>query len=337
MSKRRSPEVRKSESPEESLESKGDSPKPDEENDSAPLMAEPISDTINSAIGIPNSPLKNNSEINQIASESVPEIEQEFTVHNSLLTNMEVHHHPQLEHKPKPWKEYLLEGLMIFLAVTMGFFAESLREHIADKDKENQYMQSLAEDIRGDIKAFDQQIKEEKRNLVMLDSLIAILDNPAAIPTHGDDLYYFGRLGPRQKNLTVNFRTFEQLKNSGNFRLISSIGLSNRIMSYYEKVTYIRQIEELFAQEFTGYKELAARVFEPEIFKRQEGAKGDIIKSNDNPALQKDAPQFTRQLAVYGVYINGSRGGIIAANEELLQGAKELLEYLQKEYDIKDE
>ncbi|MFB9842968.1 hypothetical protein [Mucilaginibacter ginsenosidivorans] len=23
---------------------------------------------------------------------------------------MEVHHHPQLEHKPKPWKEYLLEG-----------------------------------------------------------------------------------------------------------------------------------------------------------------------------------------------------------------------------------
>ncbi len=31
---------------------------------------------------------------------------------------MEVHHHPDLHHKPKKWKEYFLEFLMIFLAVT---------------------------------------------------------------------------------------------------------------------------------------------------------------------------------------------------------------------------
>jgi hypothetical protein len=34
---------------------------------------------------------------------------------------MEVHHHPNLHHEKKPWKEYILEGLMIFFAVTMGF------------------------------------------------------------------------------------------------------------------------------------------------------------------------------------------------------------------------
>src|SRR5450432_3174575 len=53
--------------------------------------------------------------------------------------NMEVHHHPQLEHKAKPWREYLLEGLMIFLAVTMGFFAENLREHISESNRENEF------------------------------------------------------------------------------------------------------------------------------------------------------------------------------------------------------
>ncbi|MFI5162956.1 MAG: hypothetical protein ACHQHN_16865 [Sphingobacteriales bacterium] len=63
---------------------------------------------------------------------------------------MDVHHHPQLEHKPKPWKEYLLEGLMIFLAVTMGFFAESLREHIANNEKENQVIASLVRDLKKD-------------------------------------------------------------------------------------------------------------------------------------------------------------------------------------------
>ncbi len=63
---------------------------------------------------------------------------------------MEVHHHPQLEHKPKPWKEYFLEGIMIFLAVTMGFFAESLREHIANNEKEKQIVASLVKDLKKD-------------------------------------------------------------------------------------------------------------------------------------------------------------------------------------------
>jgi hypothetical protein len=34
---------------------------------------------------------------------------------------MEVHHHPDLHHEQKPWKEYILEFVMLFLAVTMGF------------------------------------------------------------------------------------------------------------------------------------------------------------------------------------------------------------------------
>ncbi|HJP61786.1 MAG TPA: hypothetical protein VJ844_00005, partial [Mucilaginibacter sp.] len=60
-----------------------------------------------------------------------------LTIDHLPVTNkMEVHHHPDLHHKPKPWKEYLLEYLMIFLAVMTGFFAESFREHLGDKSKE---------------------------------------------------------------------------------------------------------------------------------------------------------------------------------------------------------
>jgi len=74
-----------------------------------------------------------------------------LTTENSpLTTKMEVHHHPQLEHKPKPWKEYLLEYLMIFLAVMTGFFAESYREHIGDKNREKEYMISMVEDLKSD-------------------------------------------------------------------------------------------------------------------------------------------------------------------------------------------
>jgi len=43
---------------------------------------------------------------------------------------MEVHHHPHVE--KKSFKEYILEGIMIFIAVSMGFAAESLREHLVN-------------------------------------------------------------------------------------------------------------------------------------------------------------------------------------------------------------
>lgn len=38
--------------------------------------------------------------------------------------------------KVKPFKTYLFEGLMIFLAVLLGFFAENMREEYADKNRE---------------------------------------------------------------------------------------------------------------------------------------------------------------------------------------------------------
>jgi hypothetical protein len=61
---------------------------------------------------------------------------------------MEVHHHPHVE--KKGFKEYFLEFLMIFLAVTLGFFAESLREHLADKKKEKQIIFALKKDLEKD-------------------------------------------------------------------------------------------------------------------------------------------------------------------------------------------
>jgi hypothetical protein len=54
---------------------------------------------------------------------------------------MEVHHHPHVA--KKNFKEYFLEFLMIFLAVTMGFFAENIREHFTEKAKGKEYIKSF--------------------------------------------------------------------------------------------------------------------------------------------------------------------------------------------------
>lgn len=71
---------------------------------------------------------------------------------------MEVHHHPEVGHKS--FKEYLLEGLMIFIAVMLGFFAESLREHINHGAREVEYARSFITDLRADTAFINREVRQ---------------------------------------------------------------------------------------------------------------------------------------------------------------------------------
>ena len=58
---------------------------------------------------------------------------------------MEVHQHT---HTPrKKWTHYFWEFLMLFLAVTLGFFVENQREHFIEHKREKEYIRSLVKDI----------------------------------------------------------------------------------------------------------------------------------------------------------------------------------------------
>src|ERR1700722_12240020 len=90
-------------------------------------------------------------------------------------TEMEVHHHPQLDHKPKPWKEYLLEGLMIFIAVMLGFFAENIREDITNNEHVRQLTSQLVQDLKTDTTKLNTIILNESKILRSNDTLFDLL------------------------------------------------------------------------------------------------------------------------------------------------------------------
>ena len=100
---------------------------------------------------------------------------EKFTLSFSSSTlAMEVHHHPDIHHKRKKFHKYFLEFLMIFLAVTLGFFAESLRENISDGQKEHEYMQSLLNNLRTDSLKMEYTISNNLRKSAGLDSLLKL-------------------------------------------------------------------------------------------------------------------------------------------------------------------
>ena len=72
---------------------------------------------------------------------------------------MEVHHPHHPTHKKK-WSEYLLEFLMLFIAVTLGFFAENVREKLSNSEKERVIIASLKEDLIKDNSQLNYLINE---------------------------------------------------------------------------------------------------------------------------------------------------------------------------------
>lgn len=246
---------------------------------------------------------------------------------------MEVHHHhSSAEHKK--WHHYFWEFFMLFLAVTLGFLVENMREHFIEKKREKQYIHSFIADLKNDDSTITAEILAQENRTAMMDSMITLLDNPSKI--HGNEglLYYWARISPRLATLTVNTRTYEQLKNSGNFRLISNIETSNKIMSYYENIPLLRQVEEIFFREFDQYKTFASRIFEPSVFISMETKDGAILRTDKNPALQTYDPALLKQLSVFAVYMNGSARGIMAYAKQLREKGKEIIGYLEKEYHL---
>jgi hypothetical protein len=91
---------------------------------------------------------------------------------------MEVHHHSGGHAGPKKFKDYFLECLMIFIAVTMGFIAENVREYITDKNHVEELAGQLKEDLMNDTANVQKLIEFEMVQVKRADSLYALLMQP---------------------------------------------------------------------------------------------------------------------------------------------------------------
>jgi len=89
---------------------------------------------------------------------------------------MEVHHHPHVE--KKGFKEYLLEFLMIFMTVTLGLFAEQMRERVANHKRETEFMKSMLEDLKTDTANINLFSMKANAALTQMDSLIHLMRSP---------------------------------------------------------------------------------------------------------------------------------------------------------------
>jgi hypothetical protein len=248
---------------------------------------------------------------------------------NQQTKNMEVHHHPNVE--KKGFKEYILEGLMIFIAVTLGFFAENLREHIKDNKEVRQSMQSLESDLKSDVAMYDSSIAINIKNCNMIDTLISLLSQKKET----GKIYFLARkLTTGAGIFTPDSKTFEQLKSTGGLRLIENQKNLDSINAYYQLLKYFDFWSNLQRQRINDVVAGNDKLFDGTVFFSiyKELEKSDLQIPHDNPPLLSNDPLVINSIVIHYQYLYGILKIINRKAAEASKQANMLANLLQKEY-----
>ena len=227
---------------------------------------------------------------------------------------MEVHHHPHVE--KKSFKEYFLEFLMIFLAVTLGFFAENFREYQADKEKATQYIRSFYEDLKTDTARLDYLIDFETKKIVALNVLQSCYDSLLKNQTPASELTII-KNSLSNNPFQMNRRTFGQLTNAGGFRLLKDAD-ADSIISYQTAANNLENYQATLYQQsqdnvrnafnevvdFVGYSNLYSDVINNPLPDASE-IKIPLFSSADKIMLNKYFNNLFQYLRVTVQHKNG--------------------------------
>ena len=158
---------------------------------------------------------------------------------------MEVHH-PH-HHGSKKWNEHFLEFLMLFLAVTLGFFAENLRDQYIEKERAHEYLLHLESDVDNNIHFIDSLIIRDNQLIRKFDSAFIYLATSKDLDV--DSLY---------TNIPVNVNrflskndTYEQMKSSGSLRYVKDQKLLDLILDYSNAAQAAESRSTLMETEYT--------------------------------------------------------------------------------------
>ncbi len=263
---------------------------------------------------------------------------------------MEVHHHsspaPSGTHTArKNWTHYFWEFLMLFLAVSLGFYAENTRETILHKKEVKTQLNAMLSDLQSDISLFDSVTARNSYSAQMADSLIELLHSDI---TNTTEIYFAARTVTANLGYYyTNSKSFDQLKSAGLLRYIKNKKLLDSIGAYYVSFQWLANQIDLLRLKMDEIHKGNTRLFDSYVFQQMMmnlkiiatsgigGQRTDINKPTVKPSLlSADAKDINTVSLNYHYYSTTIKFYI--RNAIALQNrAKELIEMIKKEYRLK--
>jgi hypothetical protein len=243
---------------------------------------------------------------------------------------MEVHHHPELPHgEKKRFKEYLLEFLMIFLAVTMGFIAENIREHLSDNSKETEYIEGMIKDLSVDTSNLTFTINRNHTQLSGIDTLTGISKGKLSDLKVQDSLYQYTITYLFNENEFKNDDvTLSQLRNSGGYRLIRRDGVADSLELYEKSIQFINEQQSYYATSVNKTVELSASIFDLNNYRNFH------LSPSSTPMVITNNKDLINSFYNRCFLISVSLKGYNQMLKYQRSHTKTLITFLKKEYDV---
>lgn len=255
------------------------------------------------------------------------------SIDNNLNDNeMEVHVKHN-DHQKHTLKLFLYEFFIIFLAVSVSFFVENIRERYIEHHKEMQYIRSLANDIKIDTLDLSKIILSNKEQVRGIDSLLKKIEHPESSKKTVNYIYYYSLYLNSFNNFVHTDRTMAQLKNAGGLRLIQNKAVSDSIVNYDGMVKDAELMGDLCLKFFYDLSGKQREMLDLKVL-RSIGFK-NMLNSTNLKLLNNDEKSINIYYnnALYYCYLlaNYKEKLVVVKKHAIL-----LLETLNKEYDIEN-
>jgi hypothetical protein len=283
-----------------------------------------------------------------VSEEQIPLVPEEPETKNLKpeTETMEVHHHGHV-HEKKKWKEYLFQFLMLFLAITLGFFVENQREHYIEHKRAKEFAGLLIDDLNVDIAELNRAHRTLSRIITAGDSLASLLSSQNTEKIPGGKLYYYEYWSGWRWQVISRDATLQQLKNSGSLRYIKNT-LVRKVLDYEESLKVIYLIQNKYESEKIENWNLVQKVFDNDYFDELDkikAARRDSSEKNFNvndkeviAFFSKNIPLNTYDKNVLFELKNWARNSSwsyriqIGNLNSAIQKAQEAIYALKKEY-----
>lgn len=231
---------------------------------------------------------------------------------------------------------------MLFLAVSLGFYAENTRETILHKKEVKTQLNSMLSDLQSDISLFDSVTDRNSYGAKMADSLVELLHSDI---TNTTDIYFAARIVTANLGYYyTNSKSFDQLKTAGLLRYIKNKELLDSIGSYYASFQWLSNQIDLLRLKMDEVHKGNTRLFDGYVFQQMTmgikiisnsgvgGQRTTISKPLVKPSLLsadvKDINTVSLNYHYYSTTIKFYIRNAIA----LQNRAKGLIEMIKKEY-----
>ena len=264
------------------------------------------------------------------AEKSIPTSADTRNISEKKSQKMEVHH-PAPAHHSKKLKDYLFEFLMLFLAVTAGFFMENRREVYVEHKREIQFARQILSDLRLDSFLFEKRTREYQSLQKGYDQLLNLLIQK----NNATDKEVLEALLPVTfvYDLQVTTTTYNQMKSSGVLRYIENAELTSGLQKYYD-VLLPRCIN--LTETSRQYHLVNINPFYLTHFRTQDIDLYEDTLINKNPVITDRTTQIDQNLAnIMGGYRYLLKIQEITMNSPALNKIKELISLLKEEYHLK--